>query len=80
MGYPANIATATVGLDIEQGAYGDVSYIPMNVIEAGTERPVMPSFGGGSSGDNEEGAADSTDEPRKMIEAADAKKKGRREY
>ena len=83
MSYPANIATAAVGLDIEKIVGGDISYVPMSVIEAGTERPAPIAFGGGNStntgGDDEEGAADSTAEPRKMIGAADAKKKGRRE-
>ena len=83
MSYPANVATAAVGLEIEQIVGGDISYVPMNVIEAGTERPAPIAFGGGNStstgGDDEEGAADSTNEPRKMIGAADAKKKGRRE-
>ena len=78
MSYPANIATAAVGLEIEEIVGGDISYVPMNVIEAGTERPAPAAFGSTSTGgDDEEGAADSTDDARKMIEAADAKKKDR---
>ncbi len=48
MSVPANVALAEVGLSVEEIVGGDISYVPLNMIEAGTERPAAVAFGGGN--------------------------------